>query len=465
MNTSEKYALSLDEQYLQQSLRGQFIIPKRGELRRKTLQPNQDDIEKPDDLEECTYLCGNSLGLQPRLTRKYFEQYLNTWATKGVFGHFTKIEDSNLAQWLDVDEDVRADMAALVGASASEVAVMQTLTANLHFLMASFYKPSKERFKIILEQKAFPSDHYAVESQIKFHGLDPSDAMVLIEPEEDILTTDQILRTIDEHAAQTALLMLPGIQFYTGQYFDIQRITQYAQSKGVLVGWDLAHAAGNVPVQLHAWNVDFAAWCSYKYLNCGPGSIGAIFIHERHFDRPRLTGWWASSKATRFAMTNVMEALPGANGFQLSNPSVADLTAVRASLDVFKQTSMTALRKKSLELTAYLEKLLADSAASASFRCITPTNPEQRGAQLSIKLSPGLLDQVMEHLEANGVVVDERKPDVIRVAPAPLYNTFRDVWRFVKVFEQACSSSRQSHGSHSIMATGGSDSKGWSEIK
>ncbi|QIW95086.1 hypothetical protein AMS68_000604 [Peltaster fructicola] len=464
MDTSQEYALSLDKQYLQDSLRREFKIPTRGDLRSKTLS-SVATTRNDDDDETSTYLCGNSLGLQPQLTQKYFQQYLHTWASKGVFGHFTKIEDSNLAPWLDVDDDVRVDMAALVGASASEVAVMQTLTANLHLLMASFYKPTKDRYKIILEHKAFPSDHYAVESQIRFHDLDPEQAMVLVKPDQDMLTTDQILRTIDEHADETALLMLPGIQFYTGQYFEMQRITEYAQSKGILVGWDLAHAAGNVPVQLHEWNVDFAAWCTYKYLNCGPGSIGAIFVHERHFDRSRLAGWWGSSKTSRFAMTNIMEAMPGASGFQLSNPSVADLTAVRASLDVFKQTSIAALRKRSLKLTAYLENLLAASPVSQSFSCITPKDPEQRGAQLSLKLLPGLLDSVMEHLEANGVVVDERRPDVIRVAPAPLYNTFHDVWHFVKVFEKACATGKPQEHAKSIMVAGGTDSKGWSEIK
>lgn len=415
-------------------------------------------------------MCGNSLGLQPRLTRKYFEQYLETWATKGVFGHFTELNDSNLVPWLHVDDDVQEDMAKLVGAKGPEVAVMQTLTANLHLMMASFYKPTKQRYKVILEAKAFPSDHYAIESQIQHHGFEPSEAAVLIRPpskDSETIPTDHILKVIDQHADETALLLLPGIQFYTGQLFDIRRITAHAQSKGILVGWDLAHAAGNVALELHDWNVDFAVWCTYKYLNCGPGSIGACFVNERHFHRPRLAGWWGSSKSSRFDMTNVFQPIASASGFQLSNPSVADTTALRASLDVFKQTDIAALRQRSLRLTGHLEALLEGCEARKHFAVITPRDPSQRGAQLSLRLKPGLLEGVLARLEEAGVVVDERRPDVIRVAPAPLYNTMHDVWRFVQVFNDACrvaSEAREKLGS-SVMATGGATDRGWSEIK
>lgn len=334
---------------------------------------------------------------------------------------------------------------------------------------------------------------YAVESQIRHHDLDPAESMILIEPESKespILSTDYIISIIEEHASQTALLILPGIQFYTGQFFDMPTITAHAQSRGITVGWDLAHAAGNVPMQLHGWNVDFAVWCTYKYLNCGPGSTGGAFVHEKHSHvresggsgekiqpeyRSRLSGWWGSSKSSRFAMTNQFSPSPGAAGFQLSNPSVADTTAVRASLDIFKQTSMAELRKKSLALTAYLEDLLGrlakeqeKSIGQQCFSIMTPREPERRGAQLSVSLKPGYLDSVMGSLEEAGVVVDERRPNVIRVAPAPLYNTFTDVFLFVKHFQTACEKAAHSGGAkttQSIMADGGKEDKGWSDIK
>jgi kynureninase len=477
---SESYAESQDEQDPLLSFRSQFIIPTISDLHSKTLTPSSQD--QP---QQCTYLCGNSLGLQPRLTSQYQQNYLQTWATKGVYGHFTEIEDSKLPPWLHVDDDVIGDVCDIVGAKKNEVAVMQTLTANLHFAMASFYRPTEQRWKIIIEGKAFPSDHYAVESQILHHNKDPATSTILLEPEDSdnpVLSTQQILATIDEHADQTALLLLPGIQFYTGQFFDIPTITAHAQNKGIVVGWDLAHAAGNMPLQLHDWNVDFAAWCSYKYLNCGPGSIGGLFVHERHSKvstessssrpdyTPRLSGWWGSDKSSRFAMDNLFTPIAGAGGWQLSNPSVADMTALRASLDIFNKTSLAALRKKSVALTGYLEKLLlASTDIKDYFSIITPSDPEQRGAQLSVRLSPGILDNVMHVLEKKGVVVDERRPDVIRVAPAPLYNSWSDVLKFVQVFKEACKeasekkSKQQTEGS--VMVDGGKDDKGWSEVK
>lgn len=455
---SEDYARAEDAQDPLRKFRDYFVIPSKADLARSTIG----NTESGKDSEQSTYLCGNSLGLQPTLTRKYFEEYLNTWSQKGVFGHFKHVSDTHLPPWLHADDDVRGDMANIVGASAQEVAVMQTLTVNLHFLMCSFYKPTKEHNKILIEGRAFPSDHFAVESQIRFHGFEPKDSMILLEPpsESDLtLSTDYILSVIDKHASELALILLPGIQYYTGQFFDIAKITAYVQSKGIVAGWDLAHAAGNVPLQLHNWNVDFAAWCTYKYLNSGPGSIGGCFVHERHgqvkstgseenpsFEyRPRLAGWWGSSKRSRFAMANNFEPIPGAAGFQVSNTSVADSTAVRASLDVFKQTSMAALRAKSLKLTGYLENLLdllikdqEERLGKPLFRIITPRNPEERGAQLSVMLESGLLDHIMDTLEENGVVVDERKPDVVRVAPAPLYNSFQDVRNLIVVFRGAC---------------------------
>lgn len=330
------------------------------------------------------------------------------------------------------------------------------------------------------------------------HNLPPSSAMILLTPTtptKPTLSTSHILSVIDAHADSTAILLLPGIQFYTGQLFDMATITAHAQAKGILVGWDLAHAVGNVPLALHDLNVDFAAWCTYKYLNCGPGAIGGLFVHERHSAvegsqdeesngsgslgyRPRLAGWWGSGKQSRFAMDNRFTPIAGAAGWQLSNPSVADMTAVRASLDVFKRTDMAALRRCSLALTGYLDKLLTTAPEGEKeqlggvFEIITPRTPSERGAQLSLKLAPGLLDTVMKVLESEGVVVDERRPDVIRVAPAPLYNTYADVLRFVKVFRKACgqaveakSAGRKRKGSDSIMVDGGKDAKGWSEVK
>ena len=315
--------------------------------------------------------------------------------------------------------------------------------------------------------------------------------MVLVEPpskNSPLLPIEHILSVIDQHAAETALLLLPGIQFYSGQFFDIRKITEHAQSKGITVGWDLAHVVGNVPVQLHDWNVDFAVWCTYKYMNSGPGSIGGCFIHERHSQvteangdgpdnhygyRPRLSGWWGSSKSSRFQMTNQFQPIPGAKGFQVSNTSVADSIGVRASLDVFKQTSITALREKSLKITKYLEDMLDHLTAAQEksygrcFSTITPQNPDERGAQISVLLKPGMLDSVMESLEENGVVVDERRPDVIRVAPAPLYNSYMDVFNFIQIFGKACEKAVAAGvaNGNSTMVHGGKDSKGWSEVK
>ncbi|KAJ9607778.1 Kynureninase (L-kynurenine hydrolase) [Cladophialophora chaetospira] len=449
---SEAYATSLDAADPLSRFRSEFHIPTIADLRRPTLAKLPDEAPS----EPCTYLCGNSLGLQPVRTASLVNTLLTQWRTKGVLCHFIEHSDSPLQPSLHVDDHAAKLMAPIVGARESEVAVMGTLTANLHLLMSSFYRPSRKGegpWKIMLEGKAFPSDHFAVESQISHHGLNPTEAMILLEPADEkypILPTKQILDTIDEHADELALILLPGIQFYTGQYFDIPLITKHAHSKGILIGWDLAHAAGNVDIQLHEWDVDFACWCTYKYLNAGPGAIGGIFVNEKYgrveMDKetgqrywPRLTGWWGDDKSGRFQMTNKFVPRPGAAGYQLSNPSALDITALIASLQVFDETSMRELRQRSLRLTAYLEKLLEEVAQRKpnQFDIITPRNPEERGAQLSIRLAPGLLDHVLEHLENNGVVIDERKPDVIRVAPAPLYNSFADVFRFGLVLEKA----------------------------
>ncbi|KAF7921141.1 uncharacterized protein EAE98_008567 [Botrytis deweyae] len=453
---SREYAVSQDAQDPLRQIRDEFLIPSTADLQARTLSSLESRTSSPGD--PCVYLCGNSLGLQPRTTSTRIEQYLKTWATQGVFGHFKPLSDSPLPTWLHVDSSASENIAPIVGAEPSEVNVMQTLTANLHLLMSAFYNPDiNGRHKIILESKAFPSDHYAVESQIRHHNLSPATSMITLESRsitEPTLSTDYILKAIETHAKDTAILILPGIQFYTGQLFDIPLITRRARDLGIFVIWDLAHAVGNVPLYLHDWDVDAAAWCTYKYLNSGPGCIGGMFIHERNTQVSassqntdpgagfvnRLSGWWGNDKNTRFAMENRFVPIAGAAGFQLSNPSVLDITSLNASLEMFKLAGgMEMLRAKSVELTAYLEDLLLDTAifGKSRFSIITPRDREQRGAQLSLQLADGLLNVVMKELELRGVVVDERQPNVIRVAPAPLYNSFEDVWKFVEAFKEA----------------------------
>ncbi|KAH6994126.1 pyridoxal phosphate-dependent transferase [Fusarium venenatum] len=440
------YAVQLDSDDVLRHTRDEFNIPSKADVARKTL-PSGNSTDAND---KAIYLVGNSLGLQPKRTADRIQQYLATWRTQGVQGHFKPLDDSPLPTWLDVDARAAEMIAPIVGAKVSEVAVMQTLTANLHFLMAAFYKPDiKGRHKIILESKAFPSDHYAVETQIRHHGLRPEDSMITLEPpnNEDILSNDYIESVIEQHASTTAVLLLPGIQYYSGQLLDIPHLTAFARERGIFVIWDLAHAAGNAPLSLHDWNVDAAAWCTYKYLNGGPGCIGGLFVHERHAQveedgthNVRFAGWWGNDKTKRFEMRPNFIPVPGAAGFQLSNPSVLDITSLCASLEVFELAGgMASLRAKSIRLTAYLvselKKLPADM--SAYWQIITPCEEERRGAQLSLLLADGLLDDVMAGLERRSVLVDERRPNVIRVAPAPLYNTFLDCWEFVGAFQGA----------------------------
>ncbi|PQE28699.1 putative Kynureninase protein [Rutstroemia sp. NJR-2017a WRK4] len=426
---SLEYAQSLDAKDHMRKFRDQFIIPSKANIKAtKLAKPGLSD-------DSSIYFCGNSLGLQPKCVKEYLQAHLDTWSSIGVHGHFRDLEDSPLTQWQLLAEHASKQSAPIVGALPSEVAIMGTLTMNLHLLMASFYTPTPEKNKIILEWKAFPSDHYAIESQIRGHGYDPASSMVMIGPDEGTyeISTEKILRTIDEHADTTALLLLPGIQYYTGQFFDIKTITAYAQSKGLLVGWDLAHAAGNVPLELHDWNVDFAVWCTYKYMNAGPGSIAGMYVHERHGQVDYSEG---EDKPKYRHRLMEFRPSPGASGYQVSNPSVVDLTSLCAALSIFNQTSMSEIRRKSLHLTAYLEHLLLSSKSSA-FQIITPSDPAARGTQLSVLLKPGRLETLSDMLEEAGIVADKRKPDVIRVAPVPLYNTYEDVWRFVQIFEQA----------------------------
>ncbi|KAI4212249.1 MAG: hypothetical protein LQ349_009363 [Xanthoria aureola] len=481
-------ALQLDGSDCLRHLRPEFIIPTKDDLRRKTLSLQSTWTESQEEL--CVYLCGNSLGLQPRRSAGHVSDYMKAWATKGVLGHFMAHQDSIIPPFVNIDDVAAQRMAPIVGALVSEVAVMETLSANLHLMMASFYRPTEKRYKIILEGKAFPSDHYAVESQIRHHGLNSERAMILMEPrdpDQATITTSQVMATIDQHASTTALILLPGIQYYTGQYFDIRTITAHAHSHGITIGWDLAHAVGNVELQLHDWDVDFAVWCSYKYLNCGPGAIGGLFVHDKHSQvdreaiknghegyRPRLSGWWGGDKATRFQMGSQFVPIPGAAGFQVGNPCALAICPLLASLEIFAIASMPAVRSKSIMMTNYLEELLQRSTSRATqdgmeelYWIITPRSTADRGAQLSIRLQPGLLEGVMNELEEQGVVVDERKPDVVRVAPAPLYNTFSEVWDFVAVFDLACrkANRKKTNNSQGSGLLGGTEDKGWSLIK
>ncbi|KAF3062073.1 Kynureninase 1 [Daldinia childiae] len=497
-NTAE-FARELDSQDPIRHLRDEFILPTKASLKKKALDGTLPDGSKlnginghangtsaassTDDANVSStgiYFCGNSLGPQPKALRRYLNAQLETWGSIGVGGHFQNLETSPLACWQDLAEDCAIKSAAIVGAKPEEVVIMNTLTANLHLLMASFYRPTEKRHKIILEWRPFPSDYgrinkndirpvwegtnksnkYAIESQIQWHNLDPSKSMITIQPDANFyISTDLILRTIDEHADETALILLPGIQYYSGQLFDIERITAHAQSKGIVVGWDLAHAAGNVELRLHDWNVDFAAWCTYKYQNAGPGSIAGAFVHERHGAvergeypegkatyRPRLSGWYGGDKSVRFNMDNKFLPTAGAGGYQVSNPSAIDLASLLAALSVFEKTDMATLRSKSLVLTAYAELLLdgiiADSLSGGdgeeqALRVITPRDPSERGTQLSVLLRDGLLDKVSASLTEEGILCDKRKPGVIRVAPVPMYCTFDDVWRFMNALRKA----------------------------
>lgn len=375
------------------------------------------------------YFTGNSLGLMPRKVREYVSQELDDWSRLAVEGH---LHAKN--PWLPYHEFLTEPMSRVVGALPSETIVMNGLTVNLHLMMVSFYRPTAERYKIIIEKGAFPSDQYAVESQLKFHGFDAKDGLIELTPRdgETTLRTEDILETIDREGDSVALIMLGGVNYYTGQAFDIPAITAAGHAKGCVVGFDCAHAAGNLELKLHDWDVDFAVWCAYKYLNGGPGGVAGAFIHERHshaFDLPRFAGWWGNNKQTRFLMGPDFDCLPGAEGWQLSNPPILQMAALRASLEIFDEATMSALRAKSLKLTSYLESLLNDIGG---IQIITPTDPAQRGCQLSIRVGDKTLH---ERLTKRGVFVDWREPDVIRVAPVPLYNSFSDVHRFADILK------------------------------
>jgi kynureninase len=413
MTAERQQALDFDEHDPLREYRSRFHIPLR------------------HDGAPCIYLAGNSLGLQPKTARSYIEQELKDWETLGVEGHFRARNP-----WLSYHELLCAQSARIVGALPAEVVVMNTLTVNLHLMMVTFYRPTTLRHKIIVEGGLFPSDRYAIASQIAFHGFDPALSIVELHPREGdtALRIEEIEDVIEAEGESAALILLGGVNYYTGQAFDMARITDAGHRQGAIVGFDLAHAAGNILLALHDWNVDFAVWCSYKYLNAGPGSLAGCFVHERHGTKtslPRFAGWWGQNKHTRFLMGPDFDPIPGAEGWQISNPPILSLAAVRASLDIFDAAGMPALRRKSELLTAYLESRINERTAGR-VAIITPGEPGARGCQLSLVV-PGRGKLAFEALTREGVMCDWREPDVIRVAPVPLYNTFQEVHDFVEL--------------------------------
>ena len=389
---------------------------------------NKFHIPKNENNEELIYLCGNSLGLQPKITSSYIQQELSDWASLGVEGHTDAAHP-----WLPYHEFLAKDMATIVGAKPLEVVIMNTLTTNLHLMMVSFYQPTESKYKIVIESDAFPSDKYAVESQIKFHGYDANDALILWKPPkgEKLCRFEDLEEIMKSHGDQVALLMIGSTNYYTGQSFPLKKITDLGHSFNCKVGFDLAHGAGNIKPNLHESGADFAVWCTYKYLNSGPGSLGGCFVHERHAnnkDLNRFVGWWGHNKQTRFNMRHEFDALSGAEGWQLSNPPILSMAAIRASLDIFAEAGFDNLRKKATRLTGYLEFLI-DSLNEERIQIITPRNPEERGSQLSIQVKNA--DKTLhDKLTKAGVISDWREPDVIRIAPTPLYNSFEDVYHF-----------------------------------
>lgn len=390
------------------------------------------------EADHCIYFVGNSLGLQPKNVREYINIELEDWAKYGVEGHFHARNP-----WYSYHELLMEKGGEIVGAKKGEVVHMNGLTANLHFLMVSFYRPRENQFKILCEGKAFPSDQYALESQVKFHGHEPEEAIIELYPREGehTLREEDIELAIEEYKDELALVFIGGVNYYTGQLFDMKRISAKCHECGITVGFDLAHAAGNVPLQLHDWGVDFAAWCTYKYLNSGPGSISGIFVHEKHAtnnELPRFAGWWGHNKEERFKMEPGFDPVAGAEGWQLSNAPVFAMAPHLASLEIFHDVGMEKLRSKSLKLTSFLEKLVGvvSEANGAKLEIITPTEPENRGCQLSL-LTHGYGKEVFDYLQENGVFADWREPNVIRIAPVPMYNSYMDCYHFADLLNKA----------------------------
>ena len=421
INTTLAFAQQLDAQDPLADMRSHFAIPK---------QANGEDEY---------YFTGNSLGLQPKLARQYVIELLDSWQKHGVKGHF-----EGEFPWMPYHEFLTDQSAKLVGALPEEVIMMNSLTVNLHLMMVSFYQPRGKRTKILIEDHAFPSDHYAVESQLKHHQQDVQENMLLWSPRasEELLNHEDLYQMIEQQGDEISLILLPGVQYYTGQVLDMKTITGKAHAKGIKVGFDLAHAAGNLEMHLHDWQVDFACWCSYKYLNSGAGSVAGCFVHQNHAqdtDINRFAGWWGHDKASRFKMENNFKAIGTAEGWQLSNPPVLSLAAIRGSLDTIDLAGgISALRRKSLKLSQYMMDLI-EVELGDSIRIITPREDEARGCQISLMVTVEGLDgkAMFDALEKNGVTTDWREPNVIRVAPVPLYNSFEDAFHFVRILK-AC---------------------------
>jgi kynureninase len=414
------FALALDEADPLREFREEFHVPKRG------------------NGEEEIYFAGNSLGLLPRRTRRFVENELDKWERLAVRAHF-----SGPDPWMPYHELLASPAARLVGAHPSEVVTMNSLTVNLHLMLETFYRPTPDRFRILIEDHAFPSDDHAVASHAASRGLDPRSAIVRVRPRQgSAIAVEHIAEILSREGDSIALVLLPGVQYYTGQAFDVETLTRLAHERGCIAGFDLAHAAGNIPLALHDWDVDFAVWCTYKYLNGGPGSVGGCFVHERHGGNPplpRFAGWWGHDKKSRFEMRTGFRPIPGAEGWQLSNPPILSLAAIRASFEIFDAAGgIEPLREKSIRLTGYLEWLLRREVGE-SIEIFTPADPARRGCQLSLRVktggSPGRT--VFQRLETAGVTCDWREPDVIRVAPVPLYNRFAEVNRFVEILRES----------------------------
>ena len=417
MNTTKAYALSLDTEDPLAQYRDKFHVPK--------MKNGQDTV----------YMTGNSLGLQPKAARAYVEQEMKDWETWGVEGHFNAKNP-----WMPYHEFLTKALAGVVGAKESEVVVMNTLTTNLHLMMVSFYQPTKKRCKILIEGDAFPSDKYAVQSQLRYHGFDPVHDLIEVKSRagEFCVRKADILDTIEKEGDQIALVMIGGVNYYTGQVHDMKLITEKAHVKGCLVGFDLAHGAGNLRLQLHDVGMDFAAWCSYKYLNGGPGCIAACFVHERHLDSkhiPRFEGWWGHNKSTRFNMRHDFDPIPTVEAWQLSNPPILAMAPLMASLHIFEEVGMDALVAKSKKLSAYMDFLL-DQLEDDRVEMITPKAESERGCQVSVRVA-NADKRLFNLISEKGVIADWREPDVIRIAPIPLYNSFEDVYRFVEILKSS----------------------------
>jgi kynureninase len=414
---SESFAQQLDAEDPLRAYRERFSFPKQ--------EGNQ----------ECIYMCGNSLGLMPKTAKRFVEEELEAWQTLAVDGHF-----QGRRPWFDYHELFSESAAQLVGAQIGEVVIMNSLTVNLHLMMVSFYRPTADRFQILIEETAFPSDRYAVQSQAKHHGFDPEETIVVMKPREgeNLLRTEDIESYLENEGSKVALVLFGGVNFYTGQAYDMKRIAAAAHQAGAYCGFDLAHAAGNLHLKLHDWNVDFAPFCTYKYINAGPGAVAGCFVHARHgkdLDLPRFAGWWGIDPKRRFEMPGDFTAQEGADGWQLSNAPILSMATLLASLEIFEEVGMEALRAKSVQLTRYL-LYLVDQLGEDAFDVISPRNETDRGSQISLR-AKGNAKTLRQLLQKRGVISDFRPPDVIRVAPVPLYNSYLDIWKFVEIMREA----------------------------